>query len=332
MNEDSEIQASLEPVVLYKLNAEQGEGVDLSKEYSIKGYPTFVMMNGDGVTLDRWIGYSKDYFISTIGDAVIDPVPIETRLASYSSKPGLNDALVLGRYSASLDKYKDAVDYYTMAQKLNNDPAKNFSYDIFINTVDGARGDDFTFDDAAKAADAVLASPDADRDEIYGVARSMAGLAQKKKTMDKAAPFLEAGIKALVGSEDPADLARYNYLMTDYSLYISKDLDQAVVYKKASMPAGWAENAGDLNSFAWWCFENNVDLKDAEDLSRKSVELADTGREKAMYLDTLAEICNSLGKYQEAVDLTKSAIAENPDSDYYKKQLDRFEKIVALHN
>jgi S-methylmethionine-dependent homocysteine/selenocysteine methylase len=92
------------------------------------------------------------------------------------------------------------------------------------------------------------------------------------------------------------------------------------------------ENAGNLNGFAWWCFENNVNLQEAETLSRKSVKLAEAGREKAMYLDTLAEICNSLGKHREAADLMKSAVAEKPDDDYYQKQLEKFEKLASSQN
>ena len=67
-------------------------------------------------------------------------------------------------------------------------------------------------------------------------------------------------------------------------------------------------------------------------MSRKSVKLAEPGKAKAMNLDTLAEICNALGKPYEAIEFIKIAIKEAPDDEYYKKQLDRFEKIVAAGN
>lgn len=306
--------------------------MDLAKEFDIKGYPTFVMLNADGQVLDRWIGYSKDQFISTMASATVDPVPIDTRLARYGSKPDLNDALVLARYSSSLNKYSDAVNYYNKAQELNDHPDRDYLYDIFINTAYGARQDSFTFEDAAKAARAVLGSANTSPDDKYSVARNMTSLAKKNEKPEDAAPFIEAGIKAFEGSDNPDDLTRYNNLMTDYSMYITKDLDKAVVYKKASMPEGWSDNAGQLNNFAWWCFENNANLEEAEKLSRKSVKLAEPGHERAMFLDTLAEICNSLGKSQEAVDLTKTAITEDPKDDYFKGQLEKFEKIVASHD
>lgn len=319
-------------MVLYKLDAEKGEGVDLTKEYKVKGYPTFVMLNQDGQTADRWIGYAKDYFITTMDGAVKDMTPITEKLTRFETEPKMSDALALARYSSSLNEYADAVKYYGAAQRLNNDQSMDYTFEIFDNTAYGARKDIFTFEDALKSADAVLASDNSTPDDIYGVARTMTSLAVKKDRPDDAAPYLKAGIEALEGSDDPGDIRNHARLMADYSLYVSKDKEQAVTYKKQTMPEGWLENPGDLNSFAWWCFENKVNLEEAEKLSRKSVKLAESGRSKAMYLDTLAEICNALGDYQQSVDLMKMAIQENPDSEYYKEQLARFEKILTSKN
>ena len=332
MNEDAEIKASLESVVLYKLDSEKGEGVDLARKFNVKGYPTFVMLNNDGLTSDRWIGYAKEYFLTPMDGAVKDMTPITEKLTRFETDPKMADALVLARYSSSLNEYADAVRYYSAAQKMNSDQSVDYTFEIFDNTANGARKDIFTFEDAVKSADAVLASGKSTPDDIYSVARIMTSLAVKKERPEDASPYLEAGIKALEGSDDPGDIKNHARLMADYSLYVDKDKEKAVTYKKQTMPEGWLDNPGDLNSFAWWCFENKVNLEEAEQLSRKSVKLAETGKSKAMYLDTLAEICNALGDCQQAVDLTKMAIQENPDSDYYKEQLARFEKILASKN
>ncbi|UCE66178.1 MAG: thioredoxin family protein [Candidatus Zixiibacteriota bacterium] len=324
--------ASLEPVVLYKLDTEKGEGIELAKEFKIKGYPTFVILNDKGQTVDRWIGYTKEYLLATMESAMMDLTPIQEKMFRFETDPNLNDALVLGRYSRSLGEYEDAVKYYRAAQKINEDPDKDYLYEIFSNTADGALKDMFTFEDAGNAADAVLASAATDADDKYGVASKMTHLAEKKEKLDLVTPYLEAGIEALKGSEDPDDARNYATLMADYSLYVTKDHDKAVSYKKKTMPEGWQENAGNLNSFCWWCFENKVNLEEAEELSRKSVKLAEPGEEKAMYLDTLSEICNALGKLYEAVEFMKIAVREAPDNEYYKEQLERFEKLLASKN
>ena len=46
-------------------------------------------------------------------------------------------------------------------------------------------------------------------------------------------------------------------------------------------------------------------------------------------LDTQAELCNALDDCQGAIDLIKLALAEDPDSEYYQKQLARFEELLA---
>ena len=50
------------------------------------------------------------------------------------------------------------------------------------------------------------------------------------------------------------------------------------------MNEGWQDNAGDLNNFSWWCFENNENLEETEELGRRGVKLAQPGREKAQIL------------------------------------------------
>lgn len=332
MNDDADVQASLEPVVLYRLDAEKGEGIEFAKNFKVKGYPTFIMLNSDGEPLDRWIGYTKDYLLTTMESALKNLSPISEKESRFEEKPTIGDAETLGRYSTSLREYKDAVKYYTIAQKINKDKSKDYSFEIFDNTADGVGKEIFTFEQAMKAADAVLASGGASSDDKYGVARGMTYLARKQDNIDIAVPYLEAGIEAVEGSENSDDQKKHARLMVSHSLYISKDLQKAVSFKKKTMPEGWLDDAGDLNGFCWWCFENNVNLEEAEKLSRKSVKLADSGKQKAMFLDTLAEICNASDNCHEAVEIIKMAMAENPDDDYYKEQLERFEKILASSN
>ena len=105
--------------------------------------------------------------------------------------------------------------------------------------------------------------------------------------------------------------------------------DKAVELKFASMPGGWQDESRSLNEYAWWAFENNVDLERGEMLARKGVELAEPGAERANVLDTAAELCNALGNCDDAVVLMEEAVAQSPDNEYFQKQLERFRKIVA---
>ena len=319
----------MESVFLYQVDAEKGEGVELAKEFKVRAYPSFILLNGDGETLDRWVGYSKDMHLETLDAALSDLTTIEHKMERYNSKPSAKDAAVLGRYSYALGEYKDAVNYYTTAQKLNDNPETDYSYKIFDNTYSGVKGEHFTFDDVTAAADNVLKS-EAAKPKIKGItAMRVTRMAKRQDRLDIIEPYIEAGLKMVSGSDDPDDIESYNDLMVEKSLYVTRDKKAAVKYKKANLPDGWMEDAGKLNGFAWWCFENLVNLEEAEQLARKGVELAEPGREKAMILDTLAEICNVLDNCFEAVKFTKLAISEDPENEFYGNQLERFEKILA---
>jgi tetratricopeptide (TPR) repeat protein len=319
-------------VFLYQIDAEKGEGVDLAKEFNVKGYPTFVMVNGAGETLDRWIGYGKNYFIKTMDSALKDLSTIEDKLATYEKKPTAGIADALGRYSSSLDEYVNAVNYYTTAQKIKDQPFDDYTYEIFQNTSYGLQDEHFTFEDVQAAADVVLKSKTAEPENVVRTAISVIRIAKKNDRLDIVGPYIETGLAITSQADDPEAKDAYNQIMVEKSLLITGDKKAAVRYKMATMPDGWLEDAGKLNGFCWWCFENRVNLEDAERLSRKSVELAKPGRRKAMNLDTLAEICNALDNCHEAVELIKMAMAEDPESKHYPKQLERFEEILASQN
>ena len=115
----------------------------------------------------------------------------------------------------------------------------------------------------------------------------------------------------------------------DHALFVEKAPEKAVKLRKANLPEGWLENAEELNGFAWWCFQNRVNLEEAESLARKGVELAANDKTKAEILDTVAEICNARGSCKDAVTYIELAIQADPDSEHYKKQLERFRKLLA---
>jgi thiol-disulfide isomerase/thioredoxin len=41
----------------YKIDAENGEGIDFAKKYSVSGYPTILFIDSDGNEIDRIVGY-----------------------------------------------------------------------------------------------------------------------------------------------------------------------------------------------------------------------------------------------------------------------------------
>jgi tetratricopeptide (TPR) repeat protein len=329
VNSDADIQKALDAVVLYRVDSEKGEGKDLAKAYGIRAYPTFVMTNSNGQPIDLWLGYSKGVFIKTLSQATMDPATIDEKKARFENQPDLHSALTLARYSSSNRQFKDAVAYYMQAEVLKADSLSDYTYDIFDNVSDGFAKEVFSYDDLSKAGDAALAAKANDSETRIDVARRMAYAASEGGRSDEVARYLQKGLDLVSNSDDPTLKEKRAELMVDYSLMVKHDTATAMEYKRASMPEDWMEDAGQLNNFAWWCFENQVNLDEAEGLSRKSVELAKPGREKAMNLDTLAEIVNAKGRTREALELSRKSAKEDPSDQYFQKQVERFEKDLS---
>jgi tetratricopeptide (TPR) repeat protein len=166
---------------------------------------------------------------------------------------------------------------------------------------------------------------------IYA-ARIMTGLARQNENKPDIKKYLELGIEFSSKSDNAETRAAHNSLQADYSLLVTGDSAQAVQYKKAAMAEGWTEDSGELNSFAWWCYENSVNLEEAETLARKAVELSQPGRAKAMILDTVAHILKARGNLEEAIKFMEMAAAEDPEDEQWQETLDNFKKELEQKN
>ncbi len=313
------------------MDAEKGEGPELTKNHNVSGFPTFVMLTTDMQPVDRWMGYAEPAsFIETMKSTAKNPITIDARMARFEKEQTAGDAAILARYAGATGETDKALKLYRTAASLSED--KNvYGYQIFELTYKKFReaGDEADPDTVIRAADNMVASGQGSDMEWVYLAMSMSRFAHGAEKPKMQKPYIEAALAKTEKSIDP-DLRKYRGdLLIEHALVIEENPEKAMAFKRGNLPEGWMEDAGELNSFAWWCFENKVNLKEAEDMARKGVELAPAGKEKAMILDTLAEICNERGSCESAVEYIEMAIKEDPESDYYKKQLERFRELLA---
>lgn len=318
-------------VTFFELDAEKGEGIELAKTFAVKSYPTFILTDSRGMTLDRWAGYvSPGDFIATLDDAAKDPLPVGARRMRFAESPTTGDAVRLARIAATESKLQEAADLYARAEALDPAADGKYAFATFEIYAQGYfKGGVFGADVVQKAATAALTSSDVTPAQLLILASTMSGVGQRSKDANVALPFLKAAVAGTASSTDPDIVAGRRAVLVDHALLVESNPAKALVYKREAMPSGWMENSDSLNEFAWWCFENQVNLDEAETLARKGVELAKAGREKAMLLDTAAEICNLRGSCKDAVGLIERAMKEDPKSEYYPKQLERFRKELA---
>ncbi len=327
------LREALDATVFTSIDAEKGEGPELAKLYGVSGFPTYVVLNADGELLDRWSGYGgPEHFLGALGPALADPTTVAQKKARFEASPTAEDAEKLARFASADGEYSRAIDLFRRATEL--DSSRDLSEDLVYTAYLRARKDaGFS---AADFVDFVTEELD---DEAAGegwmLAVNLASrLAQREESIELMRPVLEGALSAAKAQSGPDaesgfDEVDRRELKILSLLHLEGRGDEAAQLKKESMKEGWLEDANGLNAYAWWCFENGVNLVEAEALARRGIELAEPGTEKAMVLDTAAEICNARGNCRDSVTLIQQAIAEDPEDESYPRQLERFQKILA---
>jgi tetratricopeptide (TPR) repeat protein len=328
------VKQALATVVVFRANSHDGAaGHELAESYKAKGLPHFVLMDASGAPLDRWIGFrdAADW-LKTFEGATSDLTTVAAKEMRYKQEPTEALAAALGRIHGSLHDPKASVADYREAEKLAGGPKPDYTVAIFYQTFLGQTTQEFTLEEVKASADDVMTIPGVEPIDTLFVASAMADLATDKKDPELLAPYLEPALAASSGLTDERSRKTRADLEVAGALLVKGDKELALSLKRKAMPGGWEQSPSSLNEFAWWCFENQVNLEEAEALARKGAELAPPGPEKAEILDTVAEICNLLGNCDDAVALSEQAAKEDPNNDHYPEQVKRFAGIRDKKN
>ncbi len=321
---DVALKEGLQEVIVFKIDAEKGAGIELAARYGVRSYPNYLLADTSGEPIARWVGYDgPEAFLGTLNENLADPTTIAQKEARYEANPTAKDAASIASASAAGQDHVAAVAWYGKAAELED----GSQAEIFMATLYGMKSGSFTQDQLVAAADATMESGSfEDKALVYESQGYMA-----KMTGDEtlAYRYVEDFWATLKDNDSPEMAMMRGKVEIDYAMHIEKDGAHAADLMFASMPEGWQAESKRLNGYAWWCYENQVDLERAESLARKGVELAAVGSEKAMILDTVAELCNSLGECNEAIVLIEMAIENDPENEYYQKQLVRFREIAS---
>lgn len=312
-------------VLFYVKNPDTTGYIEQNRVYL---YPTFLVLNSAGEPLHTWIGWSgSERWAEYLDLATREPLTVDARKVLFAANPTFTDAYMLGTVEYTRRNTRAGHNYYREAMKLDDAAARREGVPILLfNTAyRGVATGDFTAEECAAVTEDVL------RDERVRPEDALQITERLVRAVDEAgeetvASFLRMAYP-IVERDTSQDLYTWRQrFYGNYAMIVEKNPAKAVVYKREAMPDGWKDDPAQLNSFAWWCFENRVNLEEAEDFSRRSIELAADSRAKANCLDTLAEIVNLRGDTAGALDLIKQALEIDPDNDYIKGQRTRFEE------
>jgi tetratricopeptide (TPR) repeat protein len=325
------VKESLSRVVLSHINAADPEGKSIAGPYGIYGYPTLVLVDAEGRTIDRWIEYSRDRFLNTLDEALGDLTLLEDKRARHEQAPSAKDAAALGRDHQSRRQHEEALAYFRAAQRLGQGTGRDYSYRIFA--VLARRSlmklrDPETFAEVKAAADAVLSAETRSPVAALNVCGSMASMARRSGRDSLMAHYLRTGIEAAEAAGEEMLIRRAKTMASDYALYVEKDTARAAMLMKAAFPANWEDDVQYLLAYSHWCSNKAGHLEESRALGERAVSLASAGDVRSRTLFALAMMRVSKGRIEEALELLVRAEAEDPTSSRVRGMLKDIRRIA----
>lgn len=309
-------------MVLLKANAEEGPGRPLAQQYEVRVFPTFVMVDRRGEVTDRWAGYAGvDGFIEQVDRARADRTTIAQKRTAFAEQPTLDLALSLAQHAEAVFASADAVDYYRKAMALDPSLTDELRGKIFMAMYYGAQQGQFTGPQLLAEGEAIMRSEQATLDQILLVTSIIRNIAPD----DEYRPFLERALAESEGAQQEAAQAARRELLVDAALIIDRDVEKALRLRREAMPTGWRDDPPLLNDFAWWCFENDINLDEAYQLALRGAELASDDGVRANILDTAAQLAFKRGEVDTALAHQREAVKLAPDRRSFRETLERFE-------
>lgn len=306
------------------------EGKELAETFNVRAFPTYLVLNADGEALHSWVGYGQpEGWIETLSGALADPITVNGREARYIAEPNFQDAITLGKIYHRDGRYQEAENYFRQAQILDARAATEADVPILIfrSIFHGVGSGDFTEEQAAANIEELFGSQNMKPEYALEVIERLTSV-KDQVGEEVMIPYLKMAYPLVSNIDQPKLEDRRQRFFVEYALIVEKDPKKALGLKRESLPQGWESDPGILNSFAWWCFQNKINLEEAEELAQKAVSISESGPEQANYLDTLAELVNLRGDTEGAGELIKKALELKPDSEYLKGQLKKFEKAL----
>jgi tetratricopeptide (TPR) repeat protein len=229
------------------------------------------------------------------------------RYIGYMDPPDFVE--VIGAYAAGQSQMD------VLAAQLAKNP-DDFDLQVNAGTV---------YSDAGRADDALphfekalTLDPNDERDRHAEIYHGMAEALYGAKRYEEAKTYYGKVMKNYPESDYYNDSAR-RLAATEYKLGNS---DEAVALYW-SVTKDRQDDPGALNGFAWFCAQRQIGLEQALPAAQKAVELS---KRDPGILDTLAEVYYARGEYDDAIKIGKEALKSDPDDQYFKDQVVKFEK------
>lgn len=298
-----------EHFVCWKMDMETPEGALIKNKYNVRGYPTYLFLNGDGELVHRGLG-SCDFtmFISHLGKTALDStknylgVKIKVRYGDRTAETLLkyvqanpygsdNDSLINQHFALVADSDKlSANSWYLFKQHVNSTDAPIFKF-----FVDNKQKYESVYGEK-EVADKMV-------DVLNTCYREDPNRYNALKSID---PVLFEKNKLMNDFYFTLDLWKYQLPKDDKKNWNILTVKMVEFLDREDVPAVW-----DLNNMSWFVYENYKKFKDvailkkAAEWSKRSLLVEP---ENDQFLDTYAHIIFDLGQKKEAIKYEEKAL------------------------
>lgn len=286
---------------------------DMTKRYSVSGYPAVVIVDAAGDEIDRIVGYREtDKYIAEVERIKRGENTIPALAKKYADSPDDVDAgiaygarLAVSKPDAAAKLFGDLAEKSREKDRATQAKVK-LEYASALLAARNSEGAAYEAEKLVKEFDDTPAAAQAAR----RVGRAFVGV-----DASRALAFLEA-VRGL--AKEPADQEAVETI----TISVLKNA-MAASLKRRGAAAG--DDPAKLNAVAWDCFEQKLNLRDAVALARKGVEKSkDDASLQPMIMDTLANLLWITGARDEAIKVETDAAAKCTDE--HKPE---FEVLVA---
>ena len=297
-----------------KIDAEKGDGPEQKKKYRVRGYPTILFLDNQGVEIDRIVGYKPpEEFLSELNRIKNGKNTISEILTRYKqNKHHYPTQIDLAEKYVTLnlpDSARNVLDviYYKQKKKSQLD----FSVAFRVSKLYYSIG---SLDNSIDLLDQIVDSGVDSSDTGY-----FYGLLYKAKRDNDADKLLQYSY--LTENIDRKKQAYWQIIRILRKKKKEPDLE-ANIYQKAVELYGseYKYMPSLLNSFAW----RMTQLEKKLDVALEKIDLALEYGEDIKILDTKAEVLWKLKRIDEAVRVIEKCILLDPKKKYYRDQKNKF--------
>jgi thioredoxin-related protein len=286
--------------VCYKFDMEKGEGPKFAKTYTVAAYPTLLFFNPSGELIHKAVGGRDSETFVTLGEDAMNPEKQVFTMKKKFEAGEKSQEFLISYIDALLNASEDANEatelYFNAVPKEDWTSMDNFM--LIYKTQASLDSKMFNYVLANRALyEKSVGKEYVDYmiDEVYN--KEISRVSEEKDQV--AADELKLNMKKNLGSNAESMIA---FLDLNYNMGTENEFKYAQIFFDK-----FCENSAQLNSFAWYYFENETDktkLKAALKWAEKSIKLDKNWQN----LDTRANLHFVLGNKKAALADAKEAV------------------------